>query len=61
MLARNQPLHFSSNPDGPDLRAATQSIHLIAPIQAEVMKTRLQPIRKVWKKFPRTVRDLSDS
>ena len=60
VLARNQFLQLRNRlPDGAFL-SLSQRINLItSELQAEVMKTRMQPISNVWNKFPRTVRDLA--
>jgi len=62
VLARNQLLQVSSNTQDPGFQAVSQRLNLIATeLQGEVMKTRMQPIVTIWNKFPRTVRDLSQS
>ncbi len=35
--------------------------HITTELQDTVMKTRMQPIKKIWDKFPRVVRDLAKS
>ncbi len=59
VLARNQILQHSG--EGDTLSTGTfQRLNLITTeLQEAVMKTRMQPIRNVWSKFPRVVRDLS--
>jgi two-component system chemotaxis sensor kinase CheA len=60
VLARNQLLQFSNNIGDPGFQAISQRMNLIATeLQEEVMKTRMQPIRNIWSKFPRTVRDVA--
>ena len=60
VLARNQILQFSSSLENNVLTQATQRLNLITTeLQESVMKTRMQPIGKVWNKFPRIVRDLA--
>lgn len=60
VLARNQMVQVSGAREEADLLAASQRIDLITTdLQVEVMKTRLQPINRVWAKFPRVVRDVS--
>jgi two-component system chemotaxis sensor kinase CheA len=62
VLARNQLLQVSSNTQDAGFQAVSQRLNLIATeLQGEVMKTRMQPIVTIWNKFPRTVRDLSQS
>jgi two-component system chemotaxis sensor kinase CheA len=60
VLARNQILQFAAGQDDTSFVATTQSLNLITTeLQEGVMKTRMQPIRNVWDKFPRVVRDLA--
>jgi two-component system, chemotaxis family, sensor kinase CheA len=60
VLARNQLLQFAGNVPDAGFHAVSQRMNLIATeLQAQVMKTRMQPIGNVWNKFPRTVRDLA--
>ena len=60
VLARNQILQFSASLENNVLTQATQRLNLITTeLQESVMKTRMQPIGKVWNKFPRVVRDLA--
>ena len=62
VLARNQLLQYSNSTQDPALQTVSQRMNLIATeLQAEVMKTRMQPIGNIWSKFPRTVRDLAVS
>jgi two-component system chemotaxis sensor kinase CheA len=62
VLARNQILQFTTNQKDPVFLNTAQRLNLITTeLQAGVMKTRMQPIGKVWNKFPRIVRDLSNS
>jgi two-component system chemotaxis sensor kinase CheA len=59
VLARNQILQFTTTQQDAALLATSQRLNLITTeLQAKVMKTRMQPIRVVWNKFPRIVRDL---
>lgn len=62
VLARNQVLQFTdSHPDG-GFPATSQRLNLITTeLQESVMQTRMQPIENVWNKFPRVVRDLTQS
>jgi len=62
VLSRNQILQHSINYDDASLTATSQRLNLITTeLQAEVMKTRMQPIGVVWNKFPRVVRDLGQA
>ncbi len=59
VLARNQILQVADGQADAGFMAAAQRLNLITTeLQAKVMKTRMQPIRVVWNKFPRIVRDL---
>ncbi len=60
VLARNQILQFSAQPEGAALGATSQRLNLItSELQEGVMKTRMQPIGVVWNKLPRLVRDVA--
>ena len=62
VLSRNQILQHSVNYNDASLTATSQRLNLITTeLQAEVMKTRMQPIGVVWNKFPRVVRDLGQA
>ena len=59
VLARNQVLQHTSTQEDAGFTATSQRLNLITTeLQANVMKTRMQPIGVVWNKFPRVVRDL---
>ena len=59
VLARNQVLQHTTTQEDAGLTATSQRLNLITTeLQANVMKTRMQPIGVVWNKFPRVVRDL---
>ena len=59
VLARNQVLQYTSMQEDAGFTATSQRLNLITTeLQANVMKTRMQPIGVVWNKFPRVVRDL---
>ena len=59
VLARNQVLQYTSTQEDAGFTATSQRLNLITTeLQANVMKTRMQPIGVVWNKFPRVVRDL---
>ena len=60
VLARNQILQHSARQEDATLNATSQRLNLITTqLQEGVMKTRMQPIRMVWNKLPRVVRDLA--
>jgi two-component system chemotaxis sensor kinase CheA len=60
VLTRNQILQLTADQEHTQLVGASQRLNLItSELQEEIMKTRMQPIKKLWDKFPRLVRDLS--
>jgi len=60
VLARNQLLQGQKDSDQHISQIASQQLNLItAELQEGVMKTRMQPISRVWAKVPRSVRDLA--
>jgi len=60
VLARNQILQYSADHDDGGFLGAVQRLNLLtSDLQANVMKTRMQPIGTVLGKFPRIVRDLA--
>ncbi len=61
VLARNQVLQFGAQNRGNGaFVATTQRLNLITTeLQENVMKTRMQPIGTIWRKFPRVLRDLA--
>jgi two-component system chemotaxis sensor kinase CheA len=60
VLARNHLLQFATSQKESAFLATAQHLNLItSQLQEKVMKTRMQPIGNVWKKFPRLVRDLA--
>jgi two-component system, chemotaxis family, sensor kinase CheA len=60
VLARNQIMQFSSSQEDAGFLGTVQRLNLLTTeLQANVMKTRMQPIGNIWSKFPRVVRDLS--
>ena len=62
VLSRNQMLQHAANYNDASLTATSQRLNLITTeLQAEVMKTRMQPIGVIWNKFPRIVRDLGQA
>ena len=62
VLVRNQILQHTSSLEDTAFTATSQRLNLITTeLQANVMKTRMQPISVVWNKFPRVVRDIGQS
>jgi two-component system chemotaxis sensor kinase CheA len=60
VLARNQMLQVAPGVADASFTATSQRLNLITTeLQSGVMKTRMQPIRNVWEKLPRVVRDLA--
>ncbi len=60
VLSRNNILQHVNHQADPAVMAASQRLDLVTgELQEAVLKTRMQPIRTVWAKFPRVVRDLS--
>jgi len=60
VLARNQVMQFSSSQENAAFLGTVQRLNLLTTeLQANVMKTRMQPIGNIWSKFPRVVRDLA--
>jgi two-component system, chemotaxis family, sensor kinase CheA len=60
VLARNQVMQFSTSQENRAFQSTVQRLNLLtAELQANVMKTRMQPIGNVWSKFPRVIRDLA--
>jgi len=61
VLSRNQLLQHAVASDT-TFSGTAQRLNLITTeLQEGVMKTRMQPIGKLWSKFPRVVRDLAQS
>lgn len=62
VLSRNNIVQHLGGSQEPAVLAASQRLDLVTgELQESVMKTRMQPIRNVWSKFPRVVRDLAIS
>lgn len=60
VLARNQIVQYSASQEDNGFLGTVQRLNLLTTeLQANVMKTRMQPIGNVWSKFPRVVRDLA--
>jgi two-component system, chemotaxis family, sensor kinase CheA len=62
VLVRNQVLRHAHMSGNAQLNVPSHHLNLITTeLQEGVMKTRMQPIKNVWSKFPRIVRELSNS
>jgi two-component system chemotaxis sensor kinase CheA len=62
VLTRNQILQFTAEHEEATLTAISQRLNLItSELQERVMKTRMQPIGRIFNKAPRIVRDLATS
>jgi len=62
VLVRNRLVTLESSSSNEMLAQAISNLDLVtADLQAAVMKTRMQPIKKVFGRFPRVVRDLARS
>ena len=60
VLVRNRLQTLRANmPEGQITQAITNLDMVTSDLQSSVMKTRMQPIKKVFGRFPRVVRDLS--
>jgi len=62
VLVRNRLTSLGLNSDDEDLTKAVSNLDAVTTdLQGAVMKTRMQPIKKVFGRFPRVVRDLARS
>jgi two-component system chemotaxis sensor kinase CheA len=62
VLVRNRLVSLATNSDSEPLGKAISNLDVVtADLQGAVMKTRMQPIKKVFGRFPRVVRDLARS
>ncbi|MBW8190786.1 chemotaxis protein CheA [Neiella marina] len=62
VLVRNRLLSLSLNHNNEDMGKAIANLDVVtADLQGAVMQTRMQPIKKVFGRFPRVVRDLARS
>lgn len=60
VLVRNRLSNLESSLGNEDVTATVGNLDVVtADLQASVMKTRMQPIKKVFGRFPRVVRDLA--
>lgn len=62
VLVRNRLLSLGLNSSDEEMSKAVSNLDVVtADLQGAVMKTRMQPIKKVFGRFPRVVRDLARS
>ena len=62
VLVRNRMVHLGEHIQNEALAKTVSNLDVVtADLQAAVMKTRMQPIKKVFGRFPRVVRDLARS
>jgi two-component system chemotaxis sensor kinase CheA len=62
VLVRNRLISLGVASNDEDLAKAVSNLDVVtADLQGAVMKTRMQPIKKVFGRFPRVVRDLARS
>lgn len=62
VLVRNRLVRLGSNSGDEAMSKAVSNLDVVtADLQSAVMKTRMQPIKKVFGRFPRLVRDLARS
>ncbi len=62
VLVRNRLVTLEASLENEEVSQAAASLDLVtADLQSAVMKTRMQPIKKVFGRFPRVVRDLARS
>ena len=60
VLVRNRLVRLGSELENETLQKAVGNLNVVtADLQSSVMKTRMQPIKKVFGRFPRVVRDLA--
>ena len=60
VLVRNRLVSLGLNSNDEDMAKAVANLDVVtADLQGAVMKTRMQPIKKVFGRFPRVVRDLA--
>lgn len=60
VLVRNRLLTLGETSENEELTKAVSNLDVVtADLQGAVMKTRMQPIKKVFGRFPRVVRDLA--
>lgn len=60
VLVRNRLVRLGSESNDSELAKAVSNLDVVtADLQTSVMKTRMQPVKKVFGRFPRVIRDLS--
>lgn len=60
VLVRNRLVSLETTSDNEEISRAVANLDIVTgDLQGSVMKTRMQPIKKVFGKFPRVVRDLA--
>jgi len=60
VLVRNRLVRLGEESDSEDIGRAVSHLDVVTgDLQAAVMKTRMQPIKKVFGRFPRVVRDMA--
>ncbi|MCP6341368.1 chemotaxis protein CheA, partial [Klebsiella pneumoniae] len=60
VLVRNRLVRLGLNSGDESMAKAVSNLDVVtADLQTAVMKTRMQPIKKVFGRFPRLVRDLA--
>lgn len=60
VLVRNRLVSLGLNSNDEEMSKAVSNLDVVtADLQGAVMKTRMQPIKKVFGRFPRVVRDLA--
>ena len=60
VLTRNQVLQYNAAQDDTVLHGISHRLnHITAELQERVMKTRMQPVSRIFNLFPRVVRDLA--
>lgn len=60
VLVRNRLVRLGSDSTDSELAKAVANLDVVtADLQSSVMKTRMQPVKKVFGRFPRIIRDLS--
>ncbi len=60
VLVRNRLISLGMNSNDEEMSKAVSNLDVVtADLQGAVMKTRMQPIKKVFGRFPRVVRDLA--
>jgi len=60
VLARNRLLNLAGSQDNHELVNAVSSLdHIASSLQDNIMHVRMQPVRRVFSRFPRVIRDLA--